>query len=245
MKNLVALSTVVLVTFLVANCQDESSTPLGADTESIVPRSHHNPGHGGGGGGGGKGGNDTADISTTGAFIVTGTNLPIERDNKNNFWLGRAIVNGTTNFTASAASPACTLDDPSNGGSDGGGSVAGRLQDALVDTVSKDRAIGRFRVFKNILGEPGHGVAVNSDTGKIGEDVGTVSVMVTGATASADVPANQCCVPSVLTFTGGNLRAITKWDENGNGVLEAPEPIAALECPHLDTLVATLSEPTP
>jgi hypothetical protein len=245
MKSLLILPAAVLALVLIVNCQEDASTPFGADAESITPRAHHNPGHGGGGGPGGGGKEEVqADISTTGAFTVTGTQ-PVERDNKNNFWLGRAIVNGTTNFSASAASPACTLDDPSNGGSDGGGSVAGRLEDALVDAVSKDRAIGRFRVFKNILGEPGHGVSVNSDAGKIGEDLGTVAVQVTGATVSANVPANQCCIPSVLTFTGGNLRAITRWDEDGDEVLDPTDPIAALECPHLDTLVATISEPTP
>ncbi len=247
MKNLVVLPAVVLALVFAVNCQEDSSTPLGADTESTAPRFHHNPGHGGGGGPGGGGGDKgevRADVSTTGAFIVTGTNQPVERDNKNNFWFGRAIVNGTTNFAASKASPACTLDDPSSGGSDGGGNVAGRLQDALVDAVGKDRAMS-FRVFKNILGEPGHGVSVNSDTGKVDEDLGTVAVIVRGTTVSANVPANQCCIPSVLTFTGGDIHAVTRWDEDGDGVLEPSEPIAALDCPHLDTLVATMSEPTP
>jgi hypothetical protein len=229
MKNLLVLPAVVLAVVFAVGC-NESPTEL----ESLFTPQFAK---GGNGGGPGKGGNDTAGISTTGAFTVTGTDQPIERDNKNNFWFGRAIVNGTTNFAASAASGECSLDDPS------GGIVAGRLWAALVDSESKARAM-RFRVFKNILGESGHGVSINSDTGKIGEDVGTVSVMVTEATASADVPANQCCVPSFLTFTGGNLRAITRWDEDGDGVLEPPEPIAALECPHLDTLEATMLEPT-
>jgi hypothetical protein len=211
-----------------------------------------------GGGGGPK--DIRADISTTGAFEVVGTNQPVAKDDKNTFAFGRfhnstkAITTGTISFTNTYANMAdCTVTEWADTVSDGAGNVADRLRNALInqDAWGNDVGIGdkgvRLAVNKKSLGgyyyirlfafeDPAPG-----DLGPLGG----VLIMSGGGVVTANSTLLPSAIPSVITFSGGKLRAITRVDLDGDGVLGGPDGLAELICPNnLDELTATISKPT-